>query len=301
MPAESRDDPAAPDAAAERHALLGLCYRILGSLADAEDAVQETYARWHRLGEQERRGITARRSWLMTTASRICLDMLGTARARREHYVGQWLPEPVPQAGLWQSTTATVDPADRVTLDESVSMALLVVLESMTPAERVAFVLHDVFQYTFAEVGEIVGRSPEACRQLASSARKRVRGARRAPADAAQHAALVRSFKAAWETGEIDALLPLLDPDTVAVADGGGVGGASPRPVEGAARVAWLFADLRHRAPDLVLAETEVNGVPGLIARRDGQTVAVISLSVSNGRIDRIWGVSNPEKLRAWR
>src|SRR6516162_7669961 len=155
----------------ERGLLINLAYRLLGSLADAEDAVQETYARWYGLSAQQREAIENPAAWLTTVASRICLDLLGSARARRERYVGEWIPEPLPDPGEWPAGRpgATADPADRVTLDESVSMAFLVVLESMTPAERVAFILHDVFGYSFAEVAGIVGRTPAACRQLASS------------------------------------------------------------------------------------------------------------------------------------
>lgn len=145
------EPPEIDDAVRERSVLLGLSYRLLGSIADAEDAVQETYIRWYRLDSAERHQVSSPRAWLIKTASRIGLDMLTTARARREQYVGEWLPEPVPTPGTWTShnNDGLIDPADRVSLDESVSMALLIVLESMTPAERVAFILHDVFRYTF--------------------------------------------------------------------------------------------------------------------------------------------------------
>ena len=162
----------------ERRQLINLTYRLLGSLAEAEDAVQETYARWYALSRQQQDAIESPGAWLTTVASRICLNLLGSARARRETYVGEWIPEPLPGPADWDTGRpggTTTDPADRVTLDESVSMAFLVVLESMTPAERVAFILHDVFRYSFAEVAEITGRTPAACRQLASSARRRIR------------------------------------------------------------------------------------------------------------------------------
>src|SRR5262249_3929200 len=153
-----------------------LTYRMLGSLAEAEDAVQETYARWYAMPARQRDAIESPGAWLTTVASRICLTLLGSARVRRETYVGEWIPEPLPAGPDWPAGRAggAADPADRVTLDESVSMAFLVMLESMTPAERVAFILHDVFRYPFAEVAEIVGRTPAACRQLASTARHRV-------------------------------------------------------------------------------------------------------------------------------
>jgi RNA polymerase sigma factor (sigma-70 family) len=196
-PGHGELDPSLDAIMSERRQLINLAYRLLGSLAEAEDVVQETYARWYALSPQQRDAIDSPGAWLTTVASRICLELLGSARARRERYVGEWIPEPVPGATEWidgRSGGAT-DPADRVTLDESITMAFLVVLDSMTPAERVAFVLHDVFRYSFAEVAEIVGRTPAACRQLASSARRRVRTAQAPPAPAAQRADLVREFK----------------------------------------------------------------------------------------------------------
>ncbi len=288
---------------AERGALLGLCYRMLGSLTDAEDAVQETYARWLRLSDAERGGIRHPKAWLMKAASRVCLDMLGSARARREQYWGEWLPEPVPNGGLWtsQSDDGSVgDPSDRVSLDESVSMAVLVVLESMTPAERVAFVLHDVFQYSFAEVGEIVGRSPEASRQLASTARRRIHDERRSPVDAAAHAAVVRSFKHAWETGDVEALVGLLDPNAVAIGDGGGVVLATKRPLVGADRIMKGFTQLGKGLPEFQIEETLVNGELGLKVVVGDELIAVVSLAIVDGQVQRIWAMRNPEKLTAW-
>ncbi|WP_205624291.1 sigma-70 family RNA polymerase sigma factor, partial [Amycolatopsis vancoresmycina] len=155
----------------ERQQLIGLAYRLLGSVSDAEDVVQEAYGRWYALTGPQREAIESPAAWLTTVAGRICLDLLGSARVRRERYVGEWLPEPVPAGRL-------ADPADRVTRDESVTMAFLVVLDAMTPAERVAFVLHDVFGYPFAEVATVLGRTPAACRQLAGSARRRIGPAR---------------------------------------------------------------------------------------------------------------------------
>ena len=169
----TRTGPGPGGVMAERGRLIGLAYRLLGSLAEAEDAVQEAYARWYALTPDQQDAIGSPAAWLTTVASRICLDLLGSARARRERYVGQWIPEPLPGPAAWASTRPAADPADRVTLDESVSMAFLVVLESMTPAQRVTFILHDVFAYPFTDVAQIVGRTPAACRQLATSARRR--------------------------------------------------------------------------------------------------------------------------------
>ena len=177
-PGDERPDLGLNAIMSERRQLINLAYRLLGSLAEAEDAVQETYARWYAMSRQQQEAIRTPGAWLTTVASRICLDLLGSARARRERYVGEWIPEPLPDPVEWASGRpggASADPADRVTLDESVSMAFLVVLESMTPAERVALILHDVFGYSFAEVAQIAGRTPAACRQLASSARRRIR------------------------------------------------------------------------------------------------------------------------------
>ncbi|HEY1487226.1 MAG TPA: sigma-70 family RNA polymerase sigma factor, partial [Micromonosporaceae bacterium] len=197
----------------ERRQLINLTYRLLGSLADAEDAVQETYARWYAMPRPQQEAIESPGAWLTTVASRICLDLLRSARVRRERYVGEWIPEPLPEPAEWisgRSGGTTADPADRITLDESINMAFLVVLESMTPAERVAFILHDVFRYAFAEVAEITGRTPAACRQLASSARRRIRAAQAPTTPAGRQADIIRDFKRAWEAKDIGALVGLL-------------------------------------------------------------------------------------------
>lgn len=288
---------------AERRQLINLAYRLLGSLAEAEDAVQETYARWYALSDEQRQAVESPGAWLTRVAGRVCLDMLGSARARRERYVGEWVPEPLPGRGEWaggRSDRTGSDPADRVTLDESVSMAFLVVLESMTPAERVAFILHDVFCHSFAEVAEIVGRTPAACRKLASSARARVRASRASAAPATEHAALVRDFKQAWERKDIQALIALLDPAVTAVADGGGRISTVVRPVEGAEQVARYAVEIAGWIPGLTILERTVNGLPGLVAQSDGVTVTVMAFHVADGRITRIWGVRNPDKLRSW-
>ena len=286
----------------ERRQLINLAYRLLGSLAEAEDAVQETYARWYALSPGQREAIASPGAWLTTVASRICLDQLGSARARRERYVGQWIPEPLPGPAQWTSSRpgAPADPADRITLDESVSMAFLVVLESMTPAERVAFILHDVFGYPFTEIARIVGRTPAACRQLASSGRRRVRAAHPPAAPTARQAAIIRDFKNAWQASDIAALIALLDPDAIVTADGGGLATAALHPIEGAEQIARYLNDLAARAPGLAILERTVNGQPGLIAQLSGITVTVFAFEIAGNRISRIWAVRNPDKLRPW-
>jgi RNA polymerase sigma-70 factor (ECF subfamily) len=171
----------------------------------------------------------------------------------------------------------------------------------MTPAERVAFILHDVFRYPFAEVAEIVGRTPAACRQLATSARRRLRSPRPDAASTAQHADAVRAFKQAWEDKDIDALIGLLAPDVTATGDGGGLVTAAPHPVEGAEQVARFFADRPLPAAGVTLVERIVNGQPGLVAQRDGVTVSVMAFDVTGSRIHRIWAILNPDKLRSWK
>ncbi|GHI09465.1 RNA polymerase subunit sigma-24 [Streptomyces cellostaticus] len=296
-------DPGLSTIMSERRHLIGVAYRLLGSLADAEDVVQETYARWYAMSPQRQEAVNRPGAWLTKVASRICLDLLGSARARRESYVGEWIPEPLPGRSVWideRPGDITADPAERVTLDESVHMAFLVVLDSMTPAERVAFILHDVFRYSFAEVAEIVGRTPAACRQLASSARRRLHATQAPTAPAAQRADIVRDFKRAWEAKDIDGLIGLLAPDARAVGDGGGLVNAVLRPIEGSDRIAHYLIDLVGRVPDLTILEHTVNAQPGLTAQQDGVTVAVFAFDVAGDRITHIWAVRNPEKLRPW-
>ncbi len=296
-------DPHLHAVISERRQLINIAYRLLGSLAEAEDAVQETYARWYTMSRQEQEAIQSPGAWLTTVASRICLDVLGSARARRERYVGEWIPEPLPDRTEWVSGRpggGPVDPADRVTLDESVSMAFLVVLDAMTPAERVAFILHDVFRYSFAEVAEIVGRTPVACRQLASSARRRIRASHAPAPPAAQRADVVRAFKRAWEAKDIHALIGLLDPDATATGDGGGLATAALHPIEGAEQIARFFADRASAAPDVTILERTVNGRPGLVAQLNDVTVSVLAFDITGDRIKHIWAVLNPDKLRPW-
>ena len=298
-----RPDPVLSEIIGERRALINIAYRMLGSLAEAEDAVQETYARWYAMTPQRQREIQSPGAWLRKVTGRVCLDLLGSARVRRERYVGQWLPEPLPDHTEWISKPRGAiegDPADRVTLDESVSMAFLVVLDSMTPAERVAFVLHDVFGYPFADVAEIVGRTPAACRKLASSARHRIERSRTPAGPRPHEADVVRDFKQAWEAKDIDALIQLLDPDAMMTADSGGLAKAALRPIEGREQVARYALGIADKVTDLTILERNVNGQPGLVVQQAGATVTVVAFAVTGNRITHIWAVRNPEKLRSW-
>jgi RNA polymerase sigma-70 factor, ECF subfamily len=301
-PGGGRPDPGLDAVISERHRLINLAYRLLGSLAEAEDAVQETYSRWYAMPAQQRDAIDSPGAWLTTVTSRICLNLLGSARARREICTGTWLPEPLPDPAEWISgrSAAAADPADRVTLDESVSMAFLVVLESLTPAERVALILHDVFDYPFAEVAEITGRSPGACRQLAASGRRRVSAAPPPATPAARQAGIITDFRHALEAGDIGAVIGLLDPAATVTGDIGLAPAALPGPLRGAEQIARMCLAVVSQAPGLTLLERTVNGQPGLVAQQDGVTMAVYAFDIADGKITRIWAVLDPGKLRSW-
>lgn len=299
---EAGSEPGLGAVMSERRRLFNLTYRLLGSLADAEDVVQETYVRWYAMSPQQQQSITVPGAWLAKVAGRICLDLLGSARMRRERYVGEWIPEPLPAREECSGGRGgtEIDPADRITLDESVTMAFLIVLESMTPAERVAFILHDIFRYPFAEVADIVGRSPAACRQLAMSARRRVDVSRTPSAPTAEQTRLVRDFKQAWEAKDIDALTKLLDPAATAVADGGGVVNAVVRPIVGNEHIARYLLGFSSRLTGVTILERLVNGCPGLVIRMNRTTTSVVAFDIGGGRITRVWAVRNPDKLQKW-
>ncbi|MEW2518565.1 RNA polymerase sigma factor SigJ [Actinacidiphila alni] len=288
--------------AGERGQLINIAYRLLGSRSEAEDAVQEAYARWYAMSQEKQDAIESPGAWLTTATSRVCLSQLKSARARRESYVGPWVPEPLPDNSAWLTGCANgiaVDPADRITLDESVAMAFLVLLDSMTPAERVAFILHDIFCLTFAEVSEIIGRTPAACRQLASSARRRVRTARAPSATPARHAQVVREFKRAWEAKDIATLVDLLDPEATACADSGGLAETFPEPIQGAESIARAWADLAGRvSEDISLLERLINGQLAVVAERKGQPVSVFTFDVADDRVRHIWVTANPRKIQ---
>src|SRR5262249_11151896 len=232
-----------------RRRLRGLAYRMLGSVADAEDAVQETYLRWHRV---DRDTVVDPRAFLMRTTARICLDMLTSARARREEYVGPWLPEPV-------LDTAALAPDSRTELAEDLSVALLLTLERLSALERAAFLLHDVFDFSFSEVAAALERSEAACRQLASRARAHVRDARPRGATTpearsgqidAKHAQLMSAFAAATQSGDLDALTQMLANDVRIVTDGGGKVRSALEVIEGADRAARFLVEVTRKRPD---------------------------------------------------
>jgi RNA polymerase sigma-70 factor, ECF subfamily len=277
-----------------RDHLMAVAYRMLGTRQDAEDAVQETYLRYLRAADSDIRDL---RAWLTTTVARVCLDELRSARARRESYVGQWLPEPI--VGVFQGLTAPMGPEDRVTLDESVSMAVLVLLESLTPAERTAFILRDILGLPYEELSEVVGRSQAACRQLVTRARAHVREhAPRFTPDRAQHAEAVQAFLAACSCGSVDELVRVLDPDVILRSDGGGVvPGVARRPVVGADHVARLLLGVAARHAAMSRAGA-VNGSPGLVFEDDKGVVGVMAFTVAGGLITEIDFVVNPDKLR---
>ncbi|MDE0547623.1 RNA polymerase sigma factor SigJ [Microbacterium sp. C7(2022)] len=292
---KDRDVAGALDA--ERPALRGLAYRMLGSVSDAEDAVQDAFVRWVRLTNDERASIENPGAWMMRVTSRICLDMLGSARARRETYVGPWLPEPVPAL----AEPPVSDPLERVTLDDSVSMALQVVLDTLTPAERVAFVLHDVFELPFAQIAETVGRSVEATRQLASSARRKVRSRTGDAAPRERHDAVAAAFAAATGAGDFDALVALLDPNVALTSDGGGKVSAARRPVLGAVNVARFILGVLTQRPDARIDPIATGDGLGFIASENGVVDTVMVLGVRADLVSDVWLVRNPEKLTSWR
>ncbi|MFS8478464.1 MAG: RNA polymerase sigma factor SigJ [Micromonosporaceae bacterium] len=287
--------------------LMAVAYRMLGSRgADAEDVVQEA---WLRYASADRSAIRDVRAWLTRTTARICLDVLRSARVRREAYVGPWLPEPVVSRlpGPGGAASLAADPADRAARSDEVSYALLVVLERLTAEQRVALVLHDVFRVGFEEIAEVLGTTPVAARQLASRARRAVtaKGVPRHRADRTEQRRVIRAFVAAAESGDLDALVAVLAPDVVAMGDGGGVLPATRRPVEGAVQVARFMAGLLRRAvnqaADLVVEPVAVNGDLGLlieVAYPSGERQRIaMAFAIAEGRITGIFNQLNPHKL----
>ncbi|WP_251582164.1 RNA polymerase sigma factor SigJ [Microbacterium oleivorans] len=292
--AATQTDAAIGEVDAHRRILVAAAHRMLGTLAEAEDAVQEAFVRWIRLHPSERAAIANPAGWLMRVTGRICLDTLGSARARRETYVGEWLPEPVP------ADLSNGDPAEAALAAESVSTALLLVLETLTPAERVAFVLHEVFAVPFGEIAEVLGRSPAACRQLAASARLHVGRRSGAAVPRSRHDEVVAAFAAASATGRLDALVRVLAPDVVLVSDGGGVVSAARRPVRGVDHVARFLLGLARKQPTAAYEPMVTGDGLGFVIRLNGTVAAVVTFATDGERITDVWMMRNPGKLRAW-
>jgi RNA polymerase sigma factor (sigma-70 family) len=282
-----------PDAFAQqfeqqRPHLQAIAYRMLGSIGEAEDAVQEA---WLRLSRSDAAAVTNLGGWLTTVVGRICIDMLRARRTRNEDYVGSWIPEPV------VSATDLTDPAREAELADTVGLALLVVLEMLAPAERLAFVLHDMFGVPFEEIAPIVDRSPTAARQLASRARRRVRGAAPAPdGDLAEQRRVVSAFLAASRAGDFEALLEVLDPDIVFRLDAGRDHPLARPPIVGAENVAKeVMARGRPFAPHGRLAL--VNGAIGMLVGPRDAPIAVAGCTIARGRIVALDLIVDQEKL----
>jgi RNA polymerase sigma-70 factor (ECF subfamily) len=277
----------------EHHAfLLDVAYRLLGSYSDAEDVVQEAFTRLLRTDPSPIEDV---RAWLVVVVSRLCLDQLRSARMRHEAYIGPWFPEP-----LLGGEGPAADPASVVTLDESVHFAMLVVLERMSPAERVVFVLHDVFEFPFERVAAMVGRTPAACRQLASRARRRIEaeaGSPRFAVDPEQQRRIVDAFIAACASGDVQQLLPLLDPSVMGWADVGGTLPQVGRPNVGRDQVAGGVMRFFGPGSGSTLMAKDVNGERGVVVLRNGEVAAVIAISHRGGAITRVYAVADPRKL----
>ena len=269
-----------------RPAVFGAAYRILGTVAEAEDVTQEV---WLRAAAADLSEVRDLRAWLVTLAARRSYNVLKSARVRRESYVGHWLPEPL---------LTGPDAAAQVLMDESVSTAMLVVMERLTPAERVALVLHDVFDFPFGRIAEVLGSTPAATRKLASRARARVATVEERPrASRAETERMLKAFKAAADAGDMAKLVELLDPEAVYVADGGGKVIAARRPVRGAEPIALLAVrQIEIRRPD-AFKIIEVNGRPALATCRGGELVWLDTVEIADGRITVFSRLANPEKL----
>ncbi|MGW0479377.1 RNA polymerase sigma-70 factor [Nonomuraea sp. NPDC003214] len=282
-----RVEPATEVFVAHRNLLFTVAYEMLGSAADAEDVLQETWLRWV---DVDLDSVREQRAYLVRIVTRQALDRLRALGRRKESYVGPWLPEPLLTAP---------DVAEDVELADSVSMAMLLVLETLQPVERAVFVLREVFDLDYDEIAEAVGKSPAAVRQLAYRARAHVAARRpRGAGSPAEHRAALRAFQRAVETGELQSLLDILAPDVVALSDGGGVRHALLRPVVGAGKVARLLAGGWWRRDAARTAElVQINGGPGLLIRLNGEIDGVVAVRLENGYVTGAYHVRNPEKL----
>ncbi len=269
-----------------RPRLFGIAYRMLGSRAEAEDAVQEAWIRLNRAG-----GVAEPEGFLVTTVTRLCIDQLRSGRVRRDAYVGPWLPEPL--------GTRDSDPSAEVERLEMLSLALLRVVDRLEPLERAVFLLREVFDYGYDEVAEIVDRRADTCRQIAARARKRIRAERpRREADPEEHRRMLERFMAAAFEGEVEALEAMLAQDAVMVSDSGGKVSSARRPVRGANAVARFMAGIMKKAPaDLRVETRELNALPAVLGYADGRLALALTLDVREGRVAEVLVIRNPEKL----
>src|SRR5215831_136522 len=281
-----RLDPATEAFLAHRNLLFTVAYEMLGSAADAEDVLQETWLRWAGVDLDI---VHDQRAYLVRIATRQALNRLRTLGRRKESYIGPWLPEPL---------LTTPDVALDVELAESVSMAMLLVLETLAPTERAVFVLREVFDLAYDEIAEAVGKSPAAVRQIAHRARAHVAARRpRGVVSPAETRAVLEAFQRAVETGDLQSLLDMLAPDVVFLGDGGGVVQAALTPVVGAGVVGRFLADRLGRIATASLQPAQVNGYPALILRRGGEIETVMAVRIDDGLITGLYAVRNPEKL----
>ena len=281
----SADDPFV----AHRSLLFTVAYELLGSAADAEDVVQETWLRWDAIGADAQAQVCEPRAYLVRIVTRQALNRLRTLARRREQYVGEWLPEPL---------LTSPDVAEDVELAESVSLAMLTVLETLTPTERAVFVLREVFDMPFEEIAEATGKTSAAVRQIAHRARSHVASRRpRMAVDRSEQRQVVDRFVAAVTTGDLQGLMDVLAPDAVLIADGGGVVQAVRQPVVGAKKIGNLMRGFPKLAPTGVFEATLINGAPGVRLLIDGQVDTVVAFAFEGGRISRIFTVRNPHKL----
>lgn len=272
-----------------RTLLFTVAYEMLGSAADAEDVVQETWLRWAEVDETVRTEIRDPRAYLVRIVTRQSLNRLRTLSRRREEYVGEWLPEPLLTAP---------DVADDVELAESVSIAMLTVLETLGPVERAVFVLREVFGAPYGEIAEAVDKSPAAVRQINRRARDHVAERRpRVQVSRAEQSAVVDRFMRAVRGGDLQALLDVLAPDVVIVADGGGKVDAAYRPISGASKVRQLMALLLDRSDEMEFTPVVINGEPAIRLEAEGALVAVVGLAIAQGTITRLYAIGNPDKL----
>ncbi|MDP1625633.1 sigma-70 family RNA polymerase sigma factor [Parvibaculum sp.] len=286
--------PTDTDRIFERHRgrAFAVAYRILGSASDAEDAVQEAWLRWR---GTDTAGIRNPEAWLVTTVARLAIDQLRTARARRETYIGPWLPEPIVSAARESDPT----PEDRLSLADDISMALLHVLERLAPEERAAFLLHDAFDYDYGELAALLGKSEAACRQTVSRARRRVQETHpRFDTSAREHARLAAAFSAAISSADPQALIACFTEDVVFYSDGGGKAIAALNPIHGADHVMRFFFGILKKRPEALNARPAlVNGLPGFVMT-EGETIhSTLGFAITGGKISALYMMRNPDKL----